>query len=99
MKGLVIRNLPVKYQSPNPNGSRDIANVKVFVTDGETDRQTDRQTERQTDRQTERQTNRQRQRETEENGVLHYLGTIKTRPHLKVLAWHYRKKTERRNPE
>ena len=30
MKGLIIRNLHVKYESPTTYGSRDIANVNVF---------------------------------------------------------------------
>jgi hypothetical protein len=30
MKGLFMRYLYVKYQHPNPNGSKDIAQVKVF---------------------------------------------------------------------
>ena len=42
MKGLITRNLHVKYESPTTYGSRDIGNVKVFP-------QTDRQTEGQTD--------------------------------------------------
>ena len=30
MKGLITRNLHVKYESPTTYGSRDIAKVKVF---------------------------------------------------------------------
>jgi hypothetical protein len=30
MKGLFMRYLYVKYQNPIPNGSKDIAQVKVF---------------------------------------------------------------------
>ena len=37
MKALVIRNLCVKYQSPNPNSSKDIAQVKVLSTDADDD--------------------------------------------------------------
>ena len=33
MKGLVTRYLHVKYQSPTPYSSRDIAQVKVLSTD------------------------------------------------------------------
>ena len=37
MKALVIRNQCVKYQSPNPNSSKDIAQVKVSSTDADAD--------------------------------------------------------------
>ena len=40
MKGLVTRNLHVKYENPTTYGSRDRAKVKVFVTDRRTDGQT-----------------------------------------------------------
>ena len=36
-KGLVTRNAHMKYQSPTSYGSKDMAKVKVFVTDGRTD--------------------------------------------------------------
>ena len=42
-KGLHTRNTHAKYQSSRLNGSKVMAKVKVFVTDGRTDRQTDRQ--------------------------------------------------------
>jgi hypothetical protein len=32
MKGLIMRNLYVKYQNPIPHSSKDIAQVKVFKT-------------------------------------------------------------------
>ena len=35
MKGLVTRYLHVKYQSPTPYSSRDIAQVKVLSTDAD----------------------------------------------------------------
>ena len=35
MKGLVARYLHVKYQSPTPYSSRDIAQVKVLSTDAD----------------------------------------------------------------
>ena len=50
LKGLITRNIHVKYESPTTYGSRDIAKVKVFVTDRRMDRQTNRQTHRQTNR-------------------------------------------------
>ena len=37
MKGLVTRYLHVKYQSPTPYSSRDIAQVKVLSTDDDDD--------------------------------------------------------------
>ena len=37
MKGLVMKNVYVKYQKPTTYGSRDIIKVKVFVTDRQTD--------------------------------------------------------------
>ena len=41
MKGLITRNLHVKYESPTTYGSREIAKAKVFVTYGWTDGQPD----------------------------------------------------------
>ena len=35
MKGLITRYLHVKYQSPTPYSSRDIAQVKVLSTDAD----------------------------------------------------------------
>ena len=49
MKGLITRNLHVKYESPTIYGSRDIAKDKVFA-DGQKEGQTDRQTHIHTDR-------------------------------------------------
>ena len=47
MKGLITRNVHVKYESPT-YGSRNIGNVKVFPqTHGQADRQEDRHTDRQ----------------------------------------------------
>ena len=43
MKGLITRNLHVKYESPTTSGSRDIAKGKVD--NRQTNRQTDRQDE------------------------------------------------------
>ena len=43
MKGLTIRNIHVKYESPNTYQSKVMTKVKVF--DGRTDRQTDRQSD------------------------------------------------------
>ena len=37
MKGLIRRYLHVKYESPTPNISRDIAQVKVLSTDEDND--------------------------------------------------------------
>ena len=37
MKGLITRNLHVKYESPTTYGSRDIAQVKVLSTDNDND--------------------------------------------------------------
>ena len=37
MKGLVTRNLHVKYENPTTYGSRDIAQVKVLSTDNDND--------------------------------------------------------------
>ena len=48
VKGLTIRNIHVKYESPNTYQSKVMTKVKVF--EGRTDRQTDRQTDGQTDR-------------------------------------------------
>ena len=35
MKGLITRNLHVKYESPTTYGSRDIAQVKVLSSDND----------------------------------------------------------------
>ena len=44
MKGLVMKNVYVKYQKPTTYGSRDIIKVKDVVTDRQTNGRTDRQT-------------------------------------------------------
>ena len=56
MKGLTIRNIHVKYESPNTYQSKVMTKVKVLLTDGQTDRRTDGRTDGQTDGQTDRQT-------------------------------------------
>ena len=76
MKGLITRNLHVKYESPTTYGSRDMAKVKVD------NRQTDKQTDKQTDRQTDRQTNRQTDRQDENNmPPIYRYGGIKITQH------------------
>ena len=37
MKGLITRNLYVKYESPTTYGSKDIAQIKVLSTDNDND--------------------------------------------------------------